>query len=76
MKNDYLPLGSIVNIKDSDDKIMIIGYHAKKDENDTRIYDYKGCIYPKGIIDMNKTLFFNDSEIINILFEGYKSDSM
>ncbi len=70
----YLPIGTIVLLKNSEQKLMIIGYCTTEDNKPEKIYDYNGCIYPVGIVSINKTFLFDHDQIDKIYFLGYKNE--
>lgn len=74
MKDKYLPIGSIVSIKESNKLIMIVGYYAIKYQNVVKMYDYMGVNYPEGTL-LDGTLAFNHDDITEIVFEGFKNES-
>lgn len=71
---DYLPLGSVVLVKGTDTKFMIIAramcIHVG---NEDKLFDYGACPFPTGIIG-DKVVYFNQKEIEKILFQGYSDD--
>lgn len=67
----YLQLGTIVLLKDAKKRVMIIGYEATTEENGGTSYDYMGCLYPEGVIDVNTHLLFNHDQIEEVYFCGY-----
>ena len=67
----YLQLGSIVLLKDAKKRMMIIGYEAVTDGENSTTYDYIGCLYPEGVVDPSKHLLFNHDQIEEIYFSGY-----
>lgn len=68
---DFLPLGSIVIIKGSTKKVMIITRGiALSQEGGLRYYDYGGCLYPEGLVG-DAVLYFNHEGIQKVVFEGY-----
>ena len=72
MKN-YLPIGSVVILKDGEKSIMIYGrkqIHASTNKE----YDYVACLYPEGNINEEFTYLFNAEDIESVIFEGYKND--
>ena len=72
MEGKYLPIGSVVKLKDVDLELMIIGYLKKPEE---KIYDYSACIYPLGIVtSVLDTVVFNHEQIEKIYHVGYKSE--
>ena len=73
MKEKYLPIGSVVTLKDATKKIMIIGYCPVEKENN-QMYDYSACLYPEGVIDSNRMLLFNHKQIATIHFIGLEDE--
>ena len=74
----YLPIGTVVLLKDGRKKIMIIGYKAKlinklSELNDI-VWDYSGCIYPEGLMSSDQILLFNHSQIIQIFHVGFQDE--
>lgn len=67
-----LPLGSVVQIKESTENIMIIARMVRNLE--TEVYDYCGCILPKGVIDRDCLKFFNHNDIISLQFIGFQNE--
>ena len=74
METKYLPLGSIVKLKGGTKGIMITGYFVKVESLNNKIFDYKGCPYPEGVVSSEGTALFNNDEIDEVIFEGYKTD--
>ena len=71
---DYLPLGSIVTLVVSSNKIMISGYASK--DSDGSVWDYCGILYPDGYTDASKLYRFNRSQVNSIVSDGYTNDDM
>lgn len=64
-------IGTILTLKDSGQEIMIIGRFPLTEWNGQEGYfDYLGCLYPTGVYT-NGLYYFNDSDIDEIIFEGY-----
>ena len=53
---------------------MITGYYSVEYANDLEIYDYSGCAYPEGVMIKSSYCSFNQKDIKEILFEGYKTE--
>ena len=70
----YLPIGTVVLLKDAKKKIMITGFAVRGKESGDRIFDYNGCLYPEGVIASDKNLLFDHSQIDKIFYMGYISD--
>ena len=73
MENEYLPIGSVVLLKNASKKVMITGFYVSSQEVDSdKVYDYVGCLYPEGIIPSSQNLVFNNDQISQIVFVGYR----
>ena len=73
MENQFLPLGSVVLLKDATRPIVIIGFTVVEEGN-PEIWDYLGCAYPIGVIDPSKNLLFQRDQIAKVLHTGYTDD--
>ena len=65
----YLPIGSIVLLKEGKKKIMIYGRRQKR-VGDGHEYDYIACLYPEGNIDANYMYLFNHEDIETVVYRG------
>lgn len=74
MKEKFLPLGSVVLLKNATKRLMITGFYVKTDENGEKTYDYVGCLYPEGVISSKENCVFNHEQIDKIFFIGYSDD--
>lgn len=72
MKEKYLPIGTVVTLKNATKRIMIIGYLPMT--KDKQIFDYSACTYPEGVVTSDKTLAFNHSQIDKINFNGLEDN--
>ena len=70
MKN-YLPIGSVVLLKNGTKKVMIYGRRQKRVTDVEREYDYIACLYPEGNIDENYMYLFDHESIAEVVFRGY-----
>jgi len=71
---EYLPLGSIVILKEGEKAIMIYGrkqLHATTREE----YDYVACLYPEGNINEEFTYLFDHDQINEVIHTGYSDDA-
>ncbi len=69
-KKRYLPIGSVVLLKDSDKKFVIIGYYYH-DYLTEKTYDYCGCIYPIGVIPHGLGMCFNQEDVEKVIDLGF-----
>lgn len=70
----YLPLGTVVLLKNAKKRIMITGFAATALETKGKMYDYIGCLYPEGVISSDKNLLFDHEQINKIYYMGYKDE--
>lgn len=69
--NKYMPLGSVVSIKDFEDSYkVIVGYKYNTGE---KIYDYIACDYPFGIDSEHKPIIFDHEQIEKCYHVGFSN---
>lgn len=71
MKKEYLPIGSVVLLKNAKKRVMVTGFYVKENEKSEKVYDYVGVMYPEGVIQSDKNLVFNNDQIEKIYFSGF-----
>lgn len=64
----YLPIGSVIKLKDIEKRIMICGWFQVKEDGTE--YDYSGCMFPEGIINSDELVLFNDTDVETVFFIG------
>lgn len=65
----YLPIGSVVLLKNGKKRVMIYGRKVRADEG---VYDYLGCLYPEGMLNSNDVIVFNQDRIQMVYFIGFQ----
>ena len=70
MEEKFLPIGTVVLLKGGKKRVMIIGFCAMTQEQQGKIFDYSGCIYPEGLMASNQTCMFDHSQIEKIFFKN------
>ena len=73
-KEKYLPIGSVVLLKDAKKRVMITGFVAQAQETGDKVFDYMGCLYPEGVISSEQNLLFNHEQIDKIFYIGYSDE--
>lgn len=73
-REKYLPLGTVVLLKEAKKRIMIIGFAAVSAETENKVFDYIGCLYPEGVLSSDKNLLFNHEQIDKIYYMGYSDE--
>lgn len=74
MKEKYLPIGTVVLLKGGRKRAMITGFCSVAQENQEKIYDYSGCVYPEGYLSSNQVCLFDHDQIDKIFFLGYEDE--
>ncbi|MEG0266746.1 MAG: DUF4176 domain-containing protein [Bacilli bacterium] len=67
---EILPLGSIVKLKGSNLKKIMICARIQEDRKTGTIYDYAACYYPEGIINASELFLFQHDNIDCIFYVG------
>ena len=70
----YLPLGSIVLLKNGSKRLMITGFCVFANDDKNKMFDYCGCLYPEGVISTDQVALFNHDQIEKIYVLGYSDD--
>lgn len=75
-KEKFLPIGTLVLLKDAKKKVMITSYliFSKGENDEKKIFDYGGCPYPEGIVESNFAVGFNHDKIDKVLHVGYEDE--
>lgn len=66
-----LPVGTVVLLKESTKRVMIVGV-CQQGVSDKKIYDYAGVVFPEGYISSDKLFLFNNDQIQQIFAVGYQ----
>ena len=74
MREKYLPIGTVVLLKGGKKRAMITGFCSVAQENQEKIYDYSGCVYPEGYLSSNQVCLFDHDQISKIFFVGYEDE--
>ena len=63
MKEKYLPIGTVVLLKDATKRLMITGYCSMLQTDQTKVYDYIGCLFPEGNLVGEEVALFDHEQI-------------
>ena len=50
---------------------MVTGFCSVDNNDQEKMYDYTGCLYPEGIINSNEICLFDNNQIEQVFFKGY-----
>ena len=70
MKEKYLPIGTVVLLKDATKKLMITGYCSMLPDDQTKIYDYVGMMFPEGNVAGEEMALFDHEQIVSVEHMG------
>ncbi|HHX38252.1 MAG TPA: DUF4176 domain-containing protein [Clostridiaceae bacterium] len=75
-KDELLPMGTVLFLKDGVQKVMIIGRGTVIGAPDGKqyYYDYTCCPYPMGL-DKESIFFFNQEDVARVEFLGYVDET-
>ena len=74
MNKEYLPIGSVVLLKDATKRVMITGFYVKTDDTSDTVYDYVGCLFPEGMVSSTQNCVFNHEQIAEVIHMGLEDD--
>lgn len=74
MNEKYLPIGTVVLLKGGTRKVMINGYCVEAEEFKGRVFDYRGCPFPEGILETDGVALFDMEQIDEVCHMGFKND--
>lgn len=69
---EYLPIGTVVVLKNGTKKLMIFGIIQSNAEEPGEEYDYIGVPYPEGNMGEEYQYLFYHNDIEEIFFKGYE----
>ena len=74
--NEFLPVGSVVLLKNAQKKLIIIGYMPVRqgESGETVVFDYLGTVYPEGFLRQELSVLFNHNMIEKVIFSGYHDE--
>lgn len=73
--DEYLPIGSIVILKNGGKKLMIFGImQSDQSEQNSQEYDYIAVPYPEGNMGQDYQYLFNAEDIDQIVSRGFEDD--
>lgn len=74
MKEKYLPLGTVVLLKEATKRLIITGYCSMLPDNEERVYDYVGSLFPEGNLAGDDVALFDHEQIDKICYMGLEDD--
>ncbi|MDR0858217.1 MAG: DUF4176 domain-containing protein, partial [Oscillospiraceae bacterium] len=65
----FLPIGSVVHLKESNKRVMIYG-RLQREVDGNRVWDYIACLFPEGNVSPDHSFLFDNEQIEKIDFVG------
>lgn len=69
MQKNFFSIGTVVELKKYNDKVIIVGYFV---ENDNVFYDYVSFPFPNGYMGNDNIICFNENEIEKVCYSGFE----
>lgn len=70
--NEFLPIGTVVSLKNGTKKLMIFGIVQSILEKSDQEYDYIGVPYPEGNMGQDYQYLFNHVDVEQVYFRGFE----
>lgn len=70
MTEKYLPIGTVVMLKNGKKRAMITGFCSYAKDNQDKVFDYSGCLYPEGFVSSDQVLLFDHAQVEKIYHMG------
>lgn len=69
---NYLPIGTVVKLRNGQKKLMIYGIAQSDMDNPDVEYDYIGVPYPEGNMGPDYQYLFRHEDVEEIFFRGFE----
>lgn len=71
--NSLLPVGSVILLKESEKRLVIIGIMqtAEREDSTVEYFDYVGVLYPEGFLGVDSMYLFNHEDIAVVSYIGF-----
>lgn len=66
---EYLPLGSVITLKNGSKRLMIVG-RLQNQIGSNDIYDYAAVLWPEGLVDSKHFYLFNQEDLDKLYYIG------
>lgn len=70
----FLPIGTVVLLKDATKRVMITGFASVSPDTGDRIFDYSGCVFPEGFMSYNQVCVFDHDQIDKVFYKGLEDE--
>lgn len=66
MQEKFLPIGTVVLLKNGTKRVMINGFCTVDANEPNKVYDYSGVIFPEGSLSSDQVLLFDHAQIVRV----------
>ena len=73
MKERFLPIGTVVLLAGGTKKVMITGFCSVAEDTPDKMWDYRGCPYPEGVLASEGVALFDHGQIKEICHIGFEN---
>ena len=74
MREKFLPIGTVILLKEATKRLMITGYCSAKPDEPEKVYDYVGMLFPEGNLAGDDVALFNHDQIGTIAHMGLEDE--
>ena len=71
---NILPIGTVIQLKEIDVRIMICGYCSEQAEYPNYVWDYAGFLFPIGYTSKKMIVSFDAEQIQQIITYGFQDE--
>ena len=71
MDKEFLPIGTVVDLKESTASVMVAGYLPIASSDQSKVWDYSGFRFPLGYVHDDQIICFDQDQIETIYAYGY-----
>lgn len=72
--DNVLPIGTVVQLKNYDVRVIIAGYCSVTEKNPDYTWDYSGFVFPIGYLGEDSIVSFDTEEIQQIITYGFQDE--
>ena len=73
IKERFLPIGTVVVLNGGSKKVMITGFCSVAEDSPDKMWDYRGCPYPEGVLASEGVALFDHSQIQEVVHIGFEN---
>lgn len=71
---NILPIGSVVQLKDIDMRVLVSGYCSVTEDKPDYTWDYAGFVFPLGYVGVDSVISFDEDQIERVITYGFQDE--